>query len=122
MPQKSSALVERLQAIPDPRRQGQNLKQQLPDILVLGFCGGVAGCDDFVEMAAWARLPEDFFRTFLELPNGIPAHDTFPRVFALVHAPTLQGILLGWLQQRRGLPGELIHLDGKAMRRTRRAS
>lgn len=122
MPQKSSALVERLQAIPDPRRQCQNLKHQLHDVLVLGFCGVLAGCDDFVEMAAWARHHEDFFRTFLELPNGIPAHDTFTRVFAMVHAPALQGILLGWLQQRRGLPGELVHIDGKAMRHTRRAS
>jgi len=122
VPQKSSALVERLQHIPDPRRQCQNLKHQLPDSRVLGFCGVVAGCDDFVEMAAWARLHEDFFPTFLDLPNGIPAHDTFTRVFAMIHAPTLQGILLGWLQQRRGLPGELVHIDGKAMRPTRRAS
>jgi predicted transposase YbfD/YdcC len=122
VPEKSSALINRLQAIADPRRQCQNLKHQLQDILVLGFCGVLAGCDDFVEMAAWARLHEDFFRTFLELPNGIPAHDTFTRVFAMVHAPTLQGILLGWLHERRGLPGELVHLDGKTMRHTRRGS
>lgn len=122
MPDKSSALLERLQDIPDPRRQCQNLKHPLADILVLGFCGVVAGCDDFVDIAAWARHYEDFFRTFLELPNGVPAHDTFTRVFAMVHAPTLQGILLGWLQQRRGLPGELVHIDGKAMRRTRSKS
>jgi predicted transposase YbfD/YdcC len=122
VPDKSSALINRLQGITDPRRQCRNLKHQLQDILVLGFCGVVAGCDDFVEMAAWARLHEDFFRTFLELPNGIPAHDTFTRVFAMVHAPTLQGILLGWLQQRRGSPGELVPIDGKAMRHTRRGS
>ena len=120
MPEKSSALLERLQGISDPRRQCQNLKHQLQDILVLGFCGVVAGCDDFVEIAAWARHHEVVFRTFLELPNGVPAHDTFTRVFAMVHAPALQGILLGWLQQRRGLSGELVHIDGKAMRRTRR--
>src|SRR5438132_1537412 len=118
----SCALVERLKIIPDPRRQCQNLKHSLVDILVLGFCGVLAGCDDFVEMAAWARLHEDFFRTFLELPNGIPAHDTFTRVFAVVHPPALQGVLLGWLQQRCGLPGELIHSDGKTMRHTRRRS
>jgi predicted transposase YbfD/YdcC len=122
MAEKSSALLNRLQTISDPRRQCQNLKHQLQDILVLAFCGVVAGCDDFVEIAAWARLHEDFFRTFLALPNGIPAHDTFTRVFAMVHAPSLQGILLGWLQERRGLPGELIHIDGKAMRHTRRGS
>jgi hypothetical protein len=79
----------RLQSIADPRRQGQNLKHLLHDVLVLGFCGIVAGCDDFVEIAAWARLHQDFFRTFLELPNGIPSHDTFTRVFALVEASAL---------------------------------
>jgi predicted transposase YbfD/YdcC len=122
VPEKSSALLEHLQGIPDPRRQCLNLKHQLPDILVLGFCGVVAGCDDFVEIAAWARHHEEFFRTFLELPNGVPAHDTFTRVFAMVYAPALQGILLAWLHQRRGLSGELVHIDGKAMRRTRRNS
>lgn len=122
MARKSCALVELLQIIPDPRRQCRNLKHRLEDILVLGFCGVLAGCDDFVETAAWARLHEEFFRTFLELPNGIPAHDTFTRVFAVVEAAALQGVLLGWLQQRRGLPGELIHIDGKALRRTRRRS
>ena len=94
MPEKSSAPIDRLQDISNPRRQCQNLKHPLQDILVLGFCGVVAGRDDFVEMAAWARLHEDFFRTFLELPNGTPAHDTFTRVLAMLHAPTLQGILL----------------------------
>jgi len=94
VPEKSSAPIDRLQDISNPRRQCQNLKHPLQDILVLGFCGVVAGRDDFVEMAAWARLHEDFFRTFLELPNGTPAHDTFTRVLAMLHAPTLQGILL----------------------------
>jgi predicted transposase YbfD/YdcC len=116
---KSCALVDKLQELPDPRRQCCNLKHRLEDILVLGFCGVLAGCDDFVEIAAWARVHEDFFRTFLELPHGIPSHDTFTRVFAVVHPPALQGVLLGWLQQRRGLPGDLIHLDGKALRHTR---
>ena len=53
------------------------------------------------------------------LPNGIPSHDTLTRVFAMIRPATLQGVLLPWLQERRGLPGELVHLDGKAMRRTR---
>jgi predicted transposase YbfD/YdcC len=119
---KSCALVERMKLVPDPRRQCRNLKHRLEDILVLGFCGVLAGCDDFVEIADWAQLHQDFFATFLELPNGIPSHDTFTRVFAVVETGALQGFLLPWLQQRRGLPGEWIHLDGKAMRRTRKAS
>lgn len=119
---QTCALVEQLQAIPDPRRQCQNLKHRLEDILVLGFCGTLAGCDDFVEIAAWANRHLGFFQTFLELPNGIPSHDTFTRVFATVRPSGVQAVLLAWLHQRHGEPGKLIHIDGKAMRRTRRAS
>ena len=116
------ALVERLQTIPDPRRQGENLKHPLVDLIVLGFCGVLAGCDDFVEMAAWGTVNERFFRSFLELPQGIPSHDTFNRVFALLKPPPLQEVLLPWLLERRGLPGEWIHLDGKPLRQTRCSS
>ena len=122
MAAKVSGFVERLQTIPDPRRQCRNLKHPLADILVLGFCGILAGCDDFVEIAAWAQLHLDFWRTFLDLPHGIPSHDTFSRVCAVVPPASVQGVLLPWLQERRGLPGELVHIDGKAMRHTRRKS
>jgi len=116
------ALVERLETIPDPRRPGENLKHRLVDLIVLGFCGVLAGCDDFVEMAEWAKVNEVFFRSFLELPHGIPAHDTFTRVFAMLKPTTLQEVLLPWLLERRGLPGDWIHLDGKTLRHTRRTT
>lgn len=115
-------LVERAKMLPDPRRQCRNLKHRLEDIVVLGFCGTLAGCDDFVELADWATDNEAFFRTFLELPEGIPSHDTFNRVFAALRPSALQAVLLPWLLERRGLPGEWIHLDGKTMRHTRRSS
>src|SRR5262245_38562328 len=119
MAPRSCPLVEQLQAIPDPRRQCRNLHHRLVDVLLVGFCGVLADCDDFVEIADWARHHEAFLRTFLELPNGIPAHDTFRRVFAAVQPTALQGVLIGWLQQRRGLPGDWVHIDGKALRGTR---
>jgi predicted transposase YbfD/YdcC len=119
---KACALVERLKLVPDPRRQCRNLKHRLEDILVLGFCGVLAGCDDFVEIASWSRLHQDFFATFLELPHGIPAHATFTRVLAVVDPGALQGFLLPWLRQRRGLPGDWIHIDGKTLRHTRPAA
>src|SRR5271167_3691657 len=89
-------LVERLKTVPDHRRQCLNLKHHLEDILVLGFCGTLAGCDDFVEIADWATDNAEFFRTFLELPNGIPSHDTFRRTFTIVTPATLQVTLLPW--------------------------
>src|SRR5215210_1881942 len=113
------ALVERLQTIPDPRRQSENLKHPLVDLILLGFCGVLAGCDDFVEIAEWGKVNEGFFRTFLALPHGIASHDTFTRVFALLQPTTLQGVLVPWLLERRGVPGDWVQLDGKTLRRTR---
>jgi predicted transposase YbfD/YdcC len=122
MPALTCALVEKLQTIADPRRQCANLKHPLVDIIILGFCGVLGGCEDFVEIAEWAKVHEEAFRSFLELPHGIPAHDTFNRVFALLKPATLQEGLLPWLLERRGLPGDWIHVDGKTLRQTGRTT
>ncbi len=80
-------LLERLKTIPDHRRQCRNLKHRLEDILLLGFCGTLAGCDDCVEIADWAADNAAFFRTFLGLPHGIPSHDTLNRTSRAVKPP-----------------------------------
>ena len=119
MVEMTCELVELAKTIADPRRQCRNLKHRLEDIVVLGFCGVLGGCDDFVEIVEWATQNEAFFRTFLELPHGIPSHDTFNRVFATLNPAALQEVLLPWLLRRRGLPGDWIHVDGKVMKHTR---
>ena len=119
MPTMTCPLVERLQTIPDPRRQGENLKHPLVDLILLGCCGVVAGCEDFVEIAKWGQVNEAFLRTFLALPHGIASHDTFTRVFALLPPATVPAVLLPWLLERRGMPGDYVHLDGKTLRGTR---
>jgi|SRR5262245_20003010 len=115
-------LVTALAAVPDPRRQCKNLRHPLVDVLVVGFCGVLCGCDDFVELEAFGRKKEDFFRRFLELPEGIPSHDTFRRVFQAVCPQALQRCLLHWLRGvRQAAPaaeGEVVAIDGKALRRT----
>jgi DDE_Tnp_1-associated/Transposase DDE domain len=120
---EQSSLVEALAAVPDPRRQCKNLRQRLVDVLVIGFCGVLGGCDDFVEIEKFGRAKEAFFRRFLELPNGIPAHDTFRRVFQAVCPQALQGCLIAWLQEARPTaPAEtgdaVVAIDGKTLRRT----
>ena len=122
MAEKTCDLLEQLQMLPDPRRQGKNLKHRLDEIVLMAFCAVLAGANDCVEVASWAGRHLEFLRTFLDLPHGVPSHDTFSRVLALLSPATLQGVLLPWLQERRGLPGELIHLDGKTLRGTRRRS
>jgi predicted transposase YbfD/YdcC len=123
MPAKEqSDLVAALGTVPDPRRQCKNLRHRLVDVLVLGFCGVLCGCEDFVEIEAFARSKEDFFRRFLELPHGIPAHDTFRRVFQAVCPQALQQCLIRWLkglrQTAQPADGEVIAIDGKTLRRT----
>jgi hypothetical protein len=107
--------VERLQTIPDPRRQGEHLKHPLVDLIILGFCGVLAGCEEFVESAQWGKVPAPCLRTFLELPHGIASHDTFPRVFAVLQPAAVQAVLLPWLLERRGVPGADVPLEGKTL-------
>ena len=119
-----SELVEALKAVPDPRRQCQNLRHPLADVLALGFCGVLCGCDDFVEIEEFARSKVDFFRRFLALPHGVPSHDTFRRVFQAVCPQALQRCLIAWLQGlRQAAPpgpgdGAVVAIDGKTLRRT----
>jgi predicted transposase YbfD/YdcC len=122
MPVKEqSPLVDALAVVPDPRRQCKNLRHPLVDVLVVGFCGVLCGCEDFVELETFGRKKADFFRRFLELPEGIPSHDTFRRVFQAVCPEALQRCLLQWLQgvrQADPAAGEVIAVDGKTLRRT----
>jgi predicted transposase YbfD/YdcC len=122
MPAKEqSPLANALAAVPDPRRQCKNLRHPLVDVLVVGFCGVLCGCDDFVEIETFGRKKADFFRRFLDLPEGVPSHDTFRRVFQAVCPEALQRCLVQWLQGvRQAAPaeGEVVAIDGKALRRT----
>jgi hypothetical protein len=122
MPALTCGLVEKVQTIADPRRQCANLKHSLVDIIIVGVCGVLGGCEDFVEIAEWGKGNEAFLRSVLELPYGIPAHDPFNRVFAMLKPTTLQAVLLPWLLERRGVPGDWIHLDGKTLRHTGRTT
>jgi predicted transposase YbfD/YdcC len=120
-----SRLVIALEGVPDPRRQCKNLRHQLVDVLVIGFCAVLCNCDDFVEIEEFAKAKEEFFRRFLELPNGIPSHDTFRRVFQAISPQAFQTCLIGWLTDKQSRvsgkkTGEKkgVAIDGKTLRRT----
>jgi predicted transposase YbfD/YdcC len=118
---EQSYLMAALATVPDPRRQCQNLRHPLVDVLVVGFCGVLCGCEDFVEIETFGRKKEGFFRRFLELPAGIPSHDTFRRVFQAVCPEALQRCLIQWLQDvRQTTPAAdaVVAIDGKTLRRT----
>jgi hypothetical protein len=118
-----SRLVAALAAVPDPRRQCKNLRHPLVDVLVVGFCGVLGGCEDFVELETSGRKKADFFRRFLELPEGIPSHDPFRRVLQAVCPQALQRCLIQWLKGVRQAAqpeaeGAVVAIAGKTSRRT----
>lgn len=121
-PAQRSHLVEALALVPDPRRQCKNLRHALVDVLAISFCGVLCGCDDFVEIEEFGRSKETFFRRFLQLGHGIPAHDTFRRVLQAVCPLALQQCLIAWLKSLRqradAAPGQVVAIDGKTLRRT----
>ena len=98
------SIVEHFEDLPDPRRDDPNKRHKLIDIMVLSLCGVLAGCDAFTEIEDFGKHKEDFFRMFLELPNGIPSHDTFGRVSRLLES---KGSLRG-KRKRAGWDNEFL--------------
>ncbi|AMV28893.1 Transposase DDE domain protein [Gemmata sp. SH-PL17] len=105
--------------VPDPRIETANKLHPLTDILVIATCAVIAGADGWDEIAEYARTKEPFFRRLLELPNGVPSHDTFERVFAKLDPDAFAdrfGRWVGALCESTGLVH--IAIDGKSARRS----
>ena len=77
------AMVERFGMLKDPRT-GHASWYELLDIIVITLCAVICGAENWVEIEEFGKAKEDWFRRFLRLPNGIPSHDTFGRVFGLL--------------------------------------
>ena len=75
-----SPVAQLFAGVTDPRLERTRL-HLLCDILLLALCATLAGAESFPDMEEWAKTKEGWLRTFLELPHGIPSHDTFERVF-----------------------------------------
>ena len=71
MEDERQEILDYLNSIRDPRKD-KNKKHKLIDMLVLTICGVICGADDWVKLEHFARCKEEWFKTFLELPNGIP--------------------------------------------------
>jgi predicted transposase YbfD/YdcC len=99
-----------------PRVVGRS-RHLLLDLIVLAVCGVIANCDDWPDIALFARKREAWFRRFLRLPCGVPSHDTFERVFAALDPRAFERCCLAWLRDVAGLLGVgHIAIDGKTLR------
>jgi predicted transposase YbfD/YdcC len=103
--------------LPDPR--GKNVRHKLMDILTLALCGVLCGAGDWVAVVFYAHEKQAWFQSFLELPNGIPSHDTFGRVFAKLQPEALEQCFQAWMKSLVSLSGgQLVAFDGKSLRRS----
>ena len=102
----------------DPR-QAMNQAHRLLDIVVIAICAIISGADDWEAVADFGRAKAEWFRQFLALPHGIPAHDTFWRVFRALEPEPFQRCFLEWIQAVSCVTqGQVIAIDGKKLRRS----
>jgi len=111
-------LLRAFAQLEDPRMD-RTKRHNLPAVLAIAICATICGADDWSKMELFGRCKEKWFRTFLELPNGIPSHDTFRRVFMLLDPEAFEQCFMSWVAQlSEASGGRLIAIDGKTIRRS----
>ena len=102
----------------DPRIDRTRL-HELSDIVVIAICAIICGADSWVDVETFGNAKYEWFKQFLELPNGIPSHDTFGRVFGALDPEQFQSCFLSWMNAVSEITkGQVIALDGKTLRRS----
>ncbi len=112
-------LLEHFASLEDPRVERTKLHPLL-SIVIIAMCAVISGAESWNEIEEFGRATEGFFADFLELPNGVPSHDTFNRVFAALNPLQFRECFVGWMRSVAGvLPAQVVALDGKALRGSR---
>jgi predicted transposase YbfD/YdcC len=113
----TSSLIEHFKELPDPRVD-RTREHELIDILIIAICTLLCGGESFNDMEDFGYAKQEWFKTFLNLRNGIPSHDTFNRLFAGLDSKRFLDCFLRWTQSlRQVVAQEIVALDGKALRR-----
>jgi predicted transposase YbfD/YdcC len=109
-------LSEHFAALEDPRVERTKLHPLL-SIIAIALCAVIGGAESWDDIAEFGEVKEEWLASFLDLPHGIPAHDTFNRVFAALDPAQFQACFVNWMTAvATVLPAEVIALDGKTVR------
>ncbi len=104
--------------LPDQRRKAGR-RHKLIDIITIAICGILCGADDWSGIEEYGKAKEAWLRQFLELPHGIPSHDTFGRVFSWIDPQAFEKCFINWVRSVLGrTEGQVIAIDGKTLRRS----
>ena len=118
LPAPLCTIMHHFSKLDDPRVE-RTKKHQLFDIVVITICAVIGDADTWVEVADFGQDREKWFRTFLDLPHGIPSHDTFGRVFRYLDPQQWQTCFLSWIQAVSQVTGgQIVPIDGKTLRRS----
>ena len=101
----------------DPRRADSRTQHKLLNILVIAICAIICGADSWVAVESFGHAKSTWLGRFLKLPNGIPSHDTFSRVFGLINPTDFERCFISWIKAAiRVTDGEVVAVDGKQLR------
>ncbi len=108
-------ITEHFGKVHDPRI-GNATRHKLIDLIVIAICAVVCGADGWSDVALFGKSKFNWFKRFLELPHGIPSHDTFGRVFGLIYPKEFRCSFLEWVKAIQKLTqAEVIAIDGKQL-------
>ena len=109
------SIEEHFGTIPDERVVNRSL-HKLVDIIAIAILAILCGADEWVAIETYGKAKEEWLKTFLELPNGIPSHDTFGRIFSQLNPEILESNFQAWVKIIVGKLGlEVIAIDGKSL-------
>lgn len=110
------SLVECFENLPDPR-MSKKCDHLLIDMIVITVCAAICDAEGWTDVETFGKSKQEWLSSFLSLPNGIPSHDTFGRVFAALDAQAFEKAFLRWVEQVfKVTKGQVIALDGKTLR------
>jgi predicted transposase YbfD/YdcC len=111
-----AALEEYFASLPDPRIE-RCRRHKLIDLVTIAICTLLCGGEGFTDMEEFGHSRREWLETFLELPSGIPSHDTFGRLFARLNPIEFGGCFDRWVRSSaKQVSGEVVALDGKRAR------